>query len=71
MANYRTGDGLEKAFVLANIIRLRQPQQDVEIVAEDKNVFVRGGSEFRFDSLKQLAKQIRISGTDGNIVISD
>jgi len=71
VANYRTGDGLEKAFVLANIIRRRQPQQNVDIVAEDRNVLVRGGPEFRFASLKQLAKEIRISGADGNIVISD
>jgi hypothetical protein len=71
VANYRTGDGLEKAFVLANIIRRRQPQQNVDIVAEDRNVLVRGGGEFRFASLKQLTRRIRISRIDGNIVISD
>jgi hypothetical protein len=70
VANYRTGDGIEKAFVLANIIRRRQPQQDIEVTIRDGDVVVRGGGEYRFTSSKGLAREIRISGTDGNIVAS-
>jgi len=41
VANYKTGDGLEKAFLLANVIRRRNPQQDIEIIADDSNVVLK------------------------------
>ena len=31
LANYRTGDGLEKAFLLANVLRHRQPEQRLHL----------------------------------------
>jgi len=70
VANYRTGDGLEKALLLANVIRQRLPQQDVEITVGDSRVVVKGAGEFRFDSSKGLKKQIRISHT-GDIIALD
>ena len=66
VANYKTGDGLEKAFLLANVIRQREPQQDIEIIAENSNVVLKGAGEYRFASGKGLKKQVRIS-KDGAI----
>jgi len=68
VANYNTGDGLEKAFLLANVIRQRIPEQDVEIVADKKNVIVKGPGEHCFVSAKGLKKQVHIS-EDGTIGI--
>ena len=68
VANYKTGDGLEKAFLLSNIIRQRDPEQDVEIVVDKNNVIVKGPGEHRFVSAKGLKKQVLISG-DGTIGI--
>jgi hypothetical protein len=69
VANYKTGDGLETAFLLANVIRQRDPEQGIEIVADNSDVVVRGAGEFRFVSAKGLQKQIQISGT-GDISIT-
>ena len=60
VANFRTGDGLEKAFLLANVIRERDPAQDMEIVADKNNVILKGQNEYRFTSTKGLIKRIRI-----------
>jgi len=60
LANYNTGDGLEKAFVLANIIHKRDSAQDIEIIAEKNDIILKGRSQYRFKSTKGLEKQIRI-----------
>jgi hypothetical protein len=60
VANYKTGDGLEKAFLLANIILERDPAQDMEIVSENKDVLLKERKEYRFRSTKGLIKKIRI-----------
>ena len=60
VANYKTGDGLEKAFLLANIILERDPARDMEIMSENNNVLLKGGKEYRFASNKGLARKIRI-----------
>ena len=70
VANYMTGDGLEKAFLLANLIRQRIPEQQMEIVAEKNNVIVNGPGEHRFISAKGLKKQINIS-ENGTIDIAE
>ena len=64
VANYRTGDGLEKAFLLANIIHERNPQQDMEVIAEENNVVLKGRNQYRFTSTKGLKKKIRIDAAD-------
>ncbi len=66
VANYKTGDGLEKAFLLANVIRERNPEQDVEIIADNEQVIFKGRHEHRFVSDKNLEKSIIIS-TDAKI----
>ena len=69
LANYKTGDGLEKAFLLADIIRDRQPAQDIEIVVDCENILLRGPAEYHFVSTKGLEKHLFIS-PDGTIKIS-
>ena len=69
VANYKTGDGLEKAFLLANVIRQRNPQQDIEIIADNSNVVLKGPQQYQFTSDKGLKKHVRISGS-GAISIS-
>jgi hypothetical protein len=61
VANYGTGDGLEKAFLLANIIRKRSPQQDIRITVDNDGVVLKGRGEYRFASDKGLKKTVYIS----------
>jgi hypothetical protein len=68
LANYRTGDGLEKAFLLANVIRQRNPSQNIEIVSDKNGVILKGPDQYRFVSAKGLQKQVHIS-FDGVITI--
>ncbi len=68
LANYKTGDGLEKAFLLANVIRQRNPAQNIEIVSDKSKVVVKGPNQHRFVSAKDLQKQLSISA-DGVITI--
>jgi len=70
VANYKTGDGLEKAFLLANVIRERNPEQEVEIITDKEQVILKGRHEHRFVSNKNLEKSIIIS-TDGKITTGD
>ena len=64
VANYKTGDGLEKAFLLANLIRQRNPEQDIKINVDNHNVIVKGKHEYRFTSDKGFKKQINIPAGD-------
>ncbi|MFA5239852.1 MAG: hypothetical protein WC476_09135 [Phycisphaerae bacterium] len=70
VANYKTGDGLEKAFLLANVIRQKSPAQNIEIVSDENGVVLKGPNQYRFVSAKGLGKQISISA-DGKIMIKD
>jgi hypothetical protein len=70
VANYKTGDGIEKALLLANVIRERNLEQDVEIIADKEQVILKGRHEHRFVSNKNIEKSIIIS-TDGKILIGD
>lgn len=69
VANYRTGDGLEKAFTLANAIRKISPQENIEILVDENQAVLKASAEYRFQSSKGLKKQVRIS-PDGNIAVS-
>jgi hypothetical protein len=60
VANYKTGDGLEKAFVLANIIRQRDPTQDIELIADNNHIVLKGPKEYRFASGKGFEKRVFI-----------
>lgn len=61
VANYRTGDGLEKAFLLANVIRVKEPEQDVQIVVSQDEAEIKFSERYRFTSVKGLRKQVQIS----------
>ena len=65
VANYRIGDGLEKAFLLANVLHKRNPAQDMEIIADKYEVFLKGREKYIFQSSKGLIKNIRIELTEG------
>lgn len=70
VANYKTGDGLEKAFLLANVISERNPEQDIEVITDKKQVILKGQNEYRFKSSKNFEKRINIS-PDGMTTVSD
>lgn len=61
VANYRTGDGIEKAFLLANIIRKKEPQQNVEIIISGEQVSLKAGGKYNFISAKNLRKHVFVS----------
>ena len=70
VANYKTADGLEKAFLLADIIREKNPEQDIKITVDNDVVVIAGRHEYRFVSAKGLQKQVCIFA-DGAITIED
>lgn len=65
VANFKTGDGLEKAFLLANVIHKRNPSQEIEVIADKKNVLVTGQNKYKFSSTKGLKKRIKIEKMEG------
>jgi len=68
-ANFNTGDGLEKAILLANIIRGRNPEQDIKITIDNNDVILKGKYEYRFVSAKNLEKQVCISSAGSVSII--
>lgn len=60
VTNFLSGDGLEKAFVLANILRYRQPNRALEIHVDGKAVVVKAEREYRFESAKNLHQRIHV-----------
>jgi hypothetical protein len=70
VANYRTGDGLEKALLMANVVRQKMPHENIEINVESNVVVLKCAGEYRFSSSKGLKKQVRISSA-GDIDVSD
>ena len=60
VANYKTGDGIEKAFTLANIIHHRTPNEPLEIKITGKLVVLQAKEKFQFESAKAFEKTIRI-----------
>ncbi|HEC02314.1 MAG TPA: hypothetical protein ENI81_02160 [Phycisphaerales bacterium] len=60
VANFQTGDGIEKAFLLANIILNRGPREHIEIVAEKGAVVVKAKEEYAFSSAKAFELKARI-----------
>jgi hypothetical protein len=70
LANYKTGDGLEKAFLLANVIRHRKPEQETTIVVDNHNVVLKGPTDYRFVSDKQLQRRITIPAQSEHYTIA-
>jgi len=58
--NYNTGDGVEKAITLANIIHDRNPEQAIEITIDDKDVLLKADRQYRFASTKGLEKTVNL-----------
>jgi hypothetical protein len=66
--NFRRGDGIEKAFLLAGFLIHIDKSSAVAIQIENKKVIVSsGGHEFHFNSYKNLRKSIQIKGTQYKI----
>ncbi|MGD2095844.1 MAG: hypothetical protein PVH77_12625 [Phycisphaerales bacterium] len=63
VANYKTGDGLEKAFLLANIVHQRSPEQNIEITTYQDKVIVKAQNEYRLTSSKGFNEKISISAS--------
>jgi hypothetical protein len=60
VANYRRGDGVEKAMLLCNIIRDRSGEETIEIDIDNQQVTVKAGRDYLFKSAKGLSKQLRL-----------
>ena len=69
VANYSMGDGLEKAFLLANVMRHRNPEQQLHLAVDKSRVLLRGTREFAFVSAKRLQGQVNIE-PDGRIAVA-
>ncbi len=61
VANYATGEGLEKALVLANVIRERNASQKIEITTDNNNVILKAQRSYMFSSIKGLRRKIMSS----------
>jgi len=69
VANYITGDGLEKALFLANVIRERDLSQKIEITADNGDVVLKAQSVYRFSSSKDLRRKITLNAEGDSPVI--
>jgi len=69
LANYDTGDGLEKAFLLASVLRRRHPEQDLHLEVDNSRVILRGARDYEFVSAKSLQGQVGIE-PDGRIAVA-
>ncbi|UCE50305.1 MAG: hypothetical protein JSW47_09100, partial [Phycisphaerales bacterium] len=60
VANFQRGDGVEKALLLANVVRNRDISEGFEIVAKEGEVTVDVSSRYKFGSTKRLDFKLRI-----------
>jgi hypothetical protein len=66
--NFRRGDGIEKALLLADIIVQHDPLSKLQIeIGKNKINLSYNSNDFHFRSSKSFIKTIRISGTDYEI----
>lgn len=64
--NYRTGDGIEKAFLLANVWQKRHPEEKIEISVQPDRAELRlGNRTVGFTSSKGLDTQLVLQRTYG------
>jgi hypothetical protein len=67
--NFRRGDGIEKAFLLADFLLHKDNSSAISIKIENSKVLLTSGAhEFHFTSHKNLTKSIRIKGTEYMII---
>jgi hypothetical protein len=63
--NFKRGDGIEKAFLLADFLLHKDKEATVNIEIKNKDVLLLSGThQFHFISNKNLKKSINIKGTD-------
>ena len=60
VANYGTGDGVEKAITLANLLHARNPGRPITIRIEGESVVLSADTEYRFTSAKGFRKELHI-----------
>ena len=68
VVNYGRGDGLEKAFVLANLLRHADPEHELTLSVDNRRAIVEGGSTFEFASAKRLQGRITFA-SDGAVKV--
>jgi len=62
VANYTTGDGVEKAITLANILCARDPKKTIRLdIAGPQVLLTDEGKEYTFTSAKNIIRNLRIS----------
>jgi len=67
--NFRRGDGIEKAFLLADLLLHNDKSTTISIEIDHSKVLLRTGQhEFHFTSYKKLRKSIQIKGKEYKIV---
>lgn len=67
--NFRRGDGIEKAFLLADLLLHNDKSTTISIeIDQSKVLLTTGQHEFHFTSHKKLRKSIQIKGKDYKIV---
>jgi hypothetical protein len=67
--NFRRGDGIEKAFLLADFLLHKDKSSTITIEIKNSEIILCSGRhEFHFSSHKNLTKSIKITGTDYKIV---
>jgi hypothetical protein len=67
--NFRRGDGIEKAFLLADFLLHNDKSSTISIEIDHSKVLLTSGQhEFHFTSHKKLRKSIQIKGKDYKIV---
>ena len=60
VANYAAGDGIEKALLLANVIRERNPEQTLTLTIDRNKVLLNAQNEYTFESGKGLTIQLTL-----------
>ena len=61
--NFRRGDGVEKAFLLANYLYNEMKQNDLNLMVDKANVTLESNHvKYSFHSQKNMVKQVRLSG---------
>jgi hypothetical protein len=68
LANYLTGDGLEKAILLANVLRHRNPDQELHLEVDSSSILLRADQDYEFTSAKTLQSQVDIN-PEGQIAV--
>lgn len=67
--NFRRGDGIEKAILLAGFIIFRNNSSEVSVEIDKSRVIVTvDGQEYRFLSEKHFRKSLKISGTNYSLI---